>query len=76
MLRRDRAKGRGRGVEGRGQGGGMGFGNRGLGRGAKPGSGPSGQCVCPSCGHRIPHEIGDRCMDINCPKCGTKMTRE
>ncbi len=48
---------------------------RGLGRGNKPGSGPTGKCVCPKCGHALTHQVGQRCMDIACPKCGTKMVR-
>jgi hypothetical protein len=66
---------RGRGGQGgRGQGGG----GRGVGRGGgnKPGSGPSGNCVCPSCGHKEAHVVGQRCIDRTCPKCGTKMIRE
>ena len=49
---------------------------RGRGRGNKPGSGPDGVCVCPKCGHQIKHSIGQRCMDITCPKCSTKMVRK
>jgi len=60
--------------EGPGTGGG---GGRGRGRmgGNRPGAGPSGQCVCPSCGATVPHEAGVPCYSIDCPKCGTKMTR-
>jgi hypothetical protein len=58
----------GQGGRGQGQGGGRGGGN-------KPGSGPGGDCVCPKCGHREPHVIGQRCIDRSCPKCGTKMNR-
>ncbi len=64
------AGGRGRGQGGPGQGGG------GRGGGNKPGSGPAGNCVCPKCGHKEPHIAGQRCIDQNCPKCGTKMIRE
>jgi len=49
---------------------------RGSGRGTKPGSGPSGQCVCPKCGYKLQHVVGQRCVDISCPKCGAKMVRE
>ena len=51
---------------------------RGIGQGAgnEPGSGPGGNCVCPKCGHKEPHEAGQRCLDRTCPKCGTRMTRE
>jgi hypothetical protein len=61
-------RGMGRGG-GRGQGGGMG---RGGGRGA----GPAGNCICPQCGHKTPHEAGVPCLDQKCPKCGTVMNRE
>lgn len=64
-------QGRGAGRGGRGQGSGLGRGS-----GTKPGSGPGGACVCPSCGERVPHQVGQRCLDISCPKCGTKMVRE
>lgn len=65
-----RSQGRGQGTGGRpGQG-------RGKGGGNKPGSGPGGNCVCPKCGHKEPHVVGQRCLDQTCPKCGTKMTRE
>ena len=71
---------RGRGGQGgRGQGGGglgRGQGGRGQGGGNKPGSGPAGDCVCPKCGHKEPHVVGQRCIDRTCPKCGTKMIRE
>ena len=62
-------------MQGRGQGG---RGRRGKGRGGgtKPGSGPGGKCVCPNCGHKVPHQAGQRCIDMNCPECGTKMIRE
>ena len=56
---------------GRGSGGG-----RGRGGGNKPGSGPGGSCLCPNCGHKTQHQAGQRCMDITCPKCGTRMVRE
>jgi len=49
---------------------------RGLGKGTKPGSGPRGDCICPECGNKFQHQVGQRCMDLNCPKCGTPMVRE
>ncbi len=49
--------------------------SRGRGGGNKPGSGPSGRCVCPNCGYSSKHKVGQRCMDINCPKCGTPMIK-
>lgn len=60
---------------GRGQGGGRGQGRGRMG-GTKPGSGPSGYCVCPNCGHKVPHRVGQPCYDVSCPKCGTRMIRE
>ena len=39
------------------------------------GLGTGGSCVCPSCGNSIPHDRGVPCTQINCPKCGSKMTR-
>lgn len=73
---------RGRGqVTGRGQGRGQGLGGGsgqglGCGRGNKPGAGPGGKCICPQCGYRQAHIAGQRCMDISCPKCGTRLVRE
>lgn len=64
--------GRGPGGGGRGPGGG----GRGRGGGTNPGSGPGGSCVCPKCGHRQPHVVGQRCLDIACPKCGTRLVKE
>jgi hypothetical protein len=56
---------------------------RGVGRGSGPGrmggpraAGPGGNCVCPSCGHKLPHVAGTPCMDLKCPKCGVRMARE
>jgi hypothetical protein len=53
---------------GRGQGG--------RGRGGGPyAAGPGGDCICPSCGYRKPHQVGIPCMNEACPKCGTRMVR-
>ena len=48
------------------------------GRGRMGGSalGPSGNCVCTACGNKIPHTTGTPCTQMNCPKCGSAMTRE
>jgi hypothetical protein len=62
-----------RNYRGRGGQGGQG---KGKGGGNKPGSGPGGNCVCPKCGHKVQHIVGQRCIDRTCPKCGTKMIRE
>ena len=69
--------GRGAG-QGAGRGGGpTGGQRRGSGRmGGLQTAGPGGQCVCPGCGHKIPHEAGQPCYDITCPKCGATMVRE
>ena len=62
----------------RGGGGNRGGTGGGEGRmgGTKPGSGPSGYCICPSCGHKVPHQVGQPCYRMNCPQCGTRMARE
>jgi len=66
---------------GRGQGGGRGMGGaagtgQGLGRmGGRKMAGPAGECVCPQCGHREPHQRGVPCFERQCPECGTTMTR-
>lgn len=44
--------------------------------GTRPGAGPLGNCVCPSCGEKVPHKQGTPCFNMNCPKCGTRMVRE
>lgn len=56
--------------------GGGGFGRRG-GRGLGGGYGmdPHGECICPNCGHREPHQRSIPCYTIKCPHCGTLMTR-
>jgi hypothetical protein len=64
---------RGNGTGPLGQGTGTGCGaRRGGGQFA---AGPSGQCVCPSCGHKVTHIAGQPCNQQKCPKCGTVMTR-
>jgi len=63
---------------GPGTGRGVGQGGQGKGRmgGTRPGAGPSGNCVCPSCGAKLPHQVGISCYNLSCPKCGAKMVRE
>ena len=66
--------GQGPGIgRGMGRGGGRGMGRMG---GNRPGVGPSGNCVCPSCGALISHQAGVPCYDLSCPGCGAKMVRE
>jgi len=55
-------------VAGRGMG-------RGRGRMGGFAMGPGGECVCPSCGTRVPHQAGVPCYQQKCPKCGSPMTR-
>ncbi len=50
-------------------------GGRGRMGGNRPGAGPNGECVCPACGTKAPHQRGVPCYDIKCPNCGAKMTR-
>lgn len=47
------------------------------GRGRMGGSaeGPSGECVCEKCGHKVSHERGVPCYQRKCPECGAAMTR-
>ncbi len=63
--------GRGRG-QGRGRGAGRGGGGGRMGGSAM---GPSGNCVCPSCGQTATHQVGVPCTQVKCPKCGQPMTR-
>ena len=52
--------------------------NGGMGRmqGNRSGAGPTGNCVCPSCGTKVPHQQGVPCYAAECPKCQSSMTRE
>jgi predicted Fe-Mo cluster-binding NifX family protein len=64
-----------------GQGGGQGQRQGGMGQGRGRFGGPfsgsaGGTCVCPKCGNHEPHERGVPCLQKQCPKCGTAMTRE
>jgi len=51
-----------------------GIGRRGTGRAR--GIGRSENCLCPSCGAIVPHRTGFPCFQMNCPQCGTHMTRQ
>ena len=51
---------------------------RGGGRGRQSGGfglGPDGECVCPQCGEKTPHQRGVPCYELRCPRCGQFMTR-
>jgi len=55
---------------------------QGIGEGQGPGrqpegfgAGPDGECVCSSCGAKVPHQAGIPCYEQKCPKCGQTMTR-
>ena len=61
--------------QGTGRGGGRGARGAGRMRGTSPGAGPSGDCVCPSCGARVAHQVGTPCYNLSCAKCGAKMVR-
>jgi len=61
---------------GRGQGGGAGQGGGRRMGGNRPGAGPAGNCICPNCGKKTPHQAGIPCYNQNCPECGTRMIRE
>ena len=37
--------------------------------------GPGGDCICTKCETKAPHPRGIPCYEMNCPKCGAKMTR-
>jgi len=61
---------------GRGQGSGAGAGGpRGGRMGGPAAAGPDGDCLCPKCGYRAPHQRGVPCMQQACPKCGERMVR-
>lgn len=68
-------RGDGTGSMGQGSGrGGQAAGGRG--RGGDFAAGPGGNCVCPKCGEKEPHQVGIPCYEKKCPKCGTEMIRE
>lgn len=55
----------GRGSPGKGRRAGM----------RKAGCGPSGECLCPSCGRTVAHQPGVPCSSMMCPWCGSDMIR-
>jgi len=66
---------RGNGTGPAGQGPGRGSG-RGRMDGNRTGAGPSGNCLCPNCGKKMPHQAASPCYMMKCPACGTQMVRE
>ena len=70
MPRRDETGPTGGGGPESGRGGG-----RGRMRGSRAGAGPGGQCVCPSCGATLAHQVGLPCYQMECPQCGISMVR-
>ena len=75
---RGRGSGRGGGksqMGGRDRDSGQGRRNgRGMGTGAQN-AGADRECICSNCGATVPHQRGVPCIDVDCPKCGSKMTR-
>jgi len=75
-----RGDGTGPAGQGPGTGRGMGGGKAGRGGGGRmggdrAGAGTGGFCICPSCGTKVPHQQGSPCNTLQCPGCGSKMTR-
>ncbi len=57
---------------------GQGFGNANRTNGVAPrgvGVRDGGDCECPKCGTKVPHQRGVPCTSISCPKCNTTMLR-
>ena len=65
----------GKGGRGAGAGQGAGAGGGGRDRMGGRGAGPAGECVCPQCGTKAPHDRGVPCLQQKCPQCGTPMVR-
>ncbi len=40
------------------------------------GKGPGGECVCPKCGYKIPHQPGIPCSTLKCPNCKINLQRQ
>ena len=75
MPRGDGTGPTGKGPRGGGGGFGPGSGGKGRGRMGEYAAGPGGECVCPKCNKRAPHQRGVPCNTIVCPDCGIPMTR-
>ncbi len=48
---------------------------QGRGRHVRGNAGPGGECGCPACGYREPHESGIPCVERVCPNCRTALVR-
>ncbi len=70
-------RGDGTGPLGPGMGRGMGRGGgRGRMGGNRPGAGPGGNCICPNCHTKVPHQAGVPCYSLKCERCGAPLVRE
>lgn len=49
--------------------------SRGRGRMGGRALGPGGECICPKCGYKTPHQRAIPCYQQKCPKCGTLMIK-
>jgi hypothetical protein len=38
-------------------------------------AGTDGFCVCPNCGYKESHRLGQSCNKNSCPECGATLTR-
>lgn len=61
---------------GRGRGRGRASGGAGRGRMGGFAMTPGGNCICPSCGHTVAHQVGVPCSRARCAECGQPMTRQ
>lgn len=52
------------------------IGNRAGWGGGPHAAGPGGECECPHCGCKTPHEDGMPCRQCECPECGKMMARD